>query len=347
MILVGDCREHMATIETASIDAIVTDPPYGLAFMGKAWDHGVPGMPFWRDALRVATPGAYLLAFGGTRTFHRLTCAIEDAGWEVKDCLVWLYGQGFPKHKSLLKPGWEPIVLAKKPGAGALNIDGCRIEAHVSTVRGNSADMGYHGGLKASGNGYTTGSDLGRWPANVILDERAGELLDAQTGTLSSGKLKGSYKGGGTKGIYGEYGYAEKNFDSNAGGASRFFYCAKASRSEREIGMDGVAEKPLLWSAGEQSPGTFQSDGTKRAARNNHPTVKPLSLMRWLVRLVTPPGGTVLDPFAGSGTTGMACELEGFPFVGMEISEDYADIADRRIGAAAATARQAWLMEVG
>ena len=280
----------MPTLEAESIDAIVCDPPYGLGFMGKAWDHGVPGVPFWSAALRVARPGSHLLAFGGTRTYHRLTSAIEDAGWEIRDCLSWLYGSGFPKHSSALKPAWEPIILARRPAPRAtpLNIDGCRI-AEQAAQWGEPKP--------------TTADDAsGRWPANVCLDEDAAALLDAQ-----SGELKGaaSYvrKTDATKSLYGQ---ARRDAGSvmtgygDVGGASRFLYTAKASRRERGEG-------------------------------NDHPTVKPLALMRWLCRLVTPKGGSILDPFCGSGTTGRAAVAEGFSFIGIELSEEYAAIARARI----------------
>ncbi|MDX9734983.1 MAG: DNA methyltransferase, partial [Thermoanaerobaculia bacterium] len=167
----GDCLDVMRTMPAASVDAVITDPPYGLKFMGKLWDHGVPGEQFWNEALRVAKPGAALLAFGGTRTFHRLACAIEDSGWRIYDCLSWMYGQGFPKHRTHLKPAWEPIVFAAKKGARFVNVEGCRV----------GVDPGYHydrkgGTAFAQGRGPSvevsaTSSASGRWPANVVLDE--------------------------------------------------------------------------------------------------------------------------------------------------------------------------------
>lgn len=288
ILINGDCLEIMPTLEKNSVDAIVTDPPYGLSFMGKSWDHGVPGVEFWKATLRVAKPGAFLLAFGGTRTHHRLTCAIEDAGFEIRDCMMWIYGSGFPKSHNLhgeyegwgtaLKPAWEPIIVARKPlegtvaenvlkwGCGAMNIDDSRVEIIGDRRSPLGADGIVH---RTTGNSYgehkeSEGFDLskGRWPANAILDEEAGAMLD--------------------------------------GGASRFFYCAKASKSERGEG-------------------------------NNHPTVKPISLLNYLLRLVCQPGGIVLDPFMGSGSTGIAAQNFGFKFIGIEREKSYCEIADARI----------------
>lgn len=307
-VLHGDCREVLGAMSPLYFDAIVTDPPYGLSFMGKGWDHAVPGVEFWREILRVAKPGAWMVAFGGTRKWHRLAVAVEDAGWEIRDTISWLYGQGFPKTKSALKPAFEPILLCRAPGPmRMLGIDACRI-AFVGDDTTASARSAGRGAGRATANvdgpAYGKGlggvvappHDLGRWPANVVLDEEAAALLDEQSGVLTSGTgavMKASAKGyapnalgkesrpAGTKMI--EYG--------DSGGASRFFYCAKASRSERTHG--GRVE-------------------------NKHPTVKPVALMRWLARLVTPPGGFVLDPFCGSGTTLVACVEEGFDVIGID-----------------------------
>lgn len=379
-LLHGDCLEVLPTLAANSADSIVCDPPYGLSFMGKDWDHGVPGVHFWEAALRVAKPGAYLLAFGGTRTFHRLTCAIEDAGWEIRDCLMWLYGSGFPKSASVsklidkaagaerevigsrpltgngqtmkggnyhqpesdkdktirqtiyeytapatdaarmwdgwgtaLKPAWEPIIMARKPlvgtvadnvlawGTGGLAIDKCRIDGQPRNP-GFVNPAGSKRPMMATGNDRLVGyeSPQGRWPANLVLDEEAAAMLDEM-----SGERTGAHGGNGAyrqhKWMNGDTPQDIKRDDQ--GGASRFFYCAKSSKRDRGEG-------------------------------NSHPTVKPESLCRWLVRLVTPPGGVVLDPFMGSGSTGKAAKIEGFSFIGIDTEAEYLEIARRRIEAA-------------
>ena len=310
----GDCRDVMATLPAESVDAIVCDPPYGLSFMGKGWDHGVPGVDFWVEALRVLKPGGHLIAFGGTRTYHRLAVAIEDAGFEVRDCLMWLYGSGFPKSHNLhgewhgwgtaLKPAYEPAILARKPlrgtvadnvaqwGVGGLNIDGCRV-GDESTLRPNSNAGGVFVGKGSQG--QINGSASGRWPANVILDEDAAAALDAQSDT----------------------------------GASRFFYTAKASRSEREAGLDGVEQ--MQAPNGNKWTDQDYRTGKTIARANHHPTVKPIDLMRYMIRLVAPRGAVVLDPFMGSGSTGCAAMVEGMQFIGIDITPEYVDIARRRI----------------
>ncbi len=312
----------MPTFDANSVDAIVTDPPYGLSFMGKDWDRGVPGVAFWEAALRVMKPGAFLLSFGGTRTFHRLICAIEDAGFEIRDCMMWLYGSGFPKSHNLhgeyegwgtaLKPAWEPIIVARKPlegtvaqnvqkwGCGAMNIDGSRIGTDrrfndPASSLGNGINMS--GGRAQDIDGHFV---TGRWPANVILDEEAGAMLDGQSGVLKSGDLTGQK----TKSSFlADVSKGDPQFwKGDSGGASRFFYCAKASKRER----------------GEE---------------NNHPTVKPLLLLSYLAKLVTPSNGLILDPFIGSGSTAVAAIQNGFRFIGIEKEPKYAEIARARIEA--------------
>jgi site-specific DNA-methyltransferase (adenine-specific) len=337
------------------VDSIVTDPPYGLSFMGKDWDHGVPGVHFWQEALRIAKPGSHLLAFGGTRTYHRLVCAIEDAGWEIRDTIMWVYGSGFPKSHNLkdewkgwgtaLKPAVEPIVLARKPligtvaenvlkyGTGALNIDGCRVEgAAGSGVWGSSnATVDRERKFNRSpdmGEYRSEQHPQGRWPANLIHDGSE-EVVDGFPVT-QSGAMNSTAKGGQFNVLGKQYPRQVTNAAS-AGSASRFFYCAKASWSERNAGCEGMEKKGLRWSSGEQSPGTFQAEGTDRTASNHHPTVKPISLMEYLVRLITPPGGLVYDPFMGSGSTGIACVKNGYRFVGSELEAEYVSIAEKRI----------------
>jgi site-specific DNA-methyltransferase (adenine-specific) len=372
-VRVGDCLDILPTLDAESVDAIVTDPPYhlttgkkggsgdagvnldspygrsriGTGFMGKKWDGGDVAFraETWAAALRVAKPGAHLVAFGGTRTFHRLTCAIEDAGWEIRDCLSWLYGSGFPKSHNgpwggtALKPAWEPVILARKPlsgtvaanhaehGTGALNIDGCRIEGakrNPGFVNGRPGSPTF-GQISKGDDGIC--DTLGRWPANVVLDEAAAALLDAQSGEREGPggpATKGSataWPGGAVQG---------RIYPKETGGASRFFYTAKASRSERNAGVEHLPEKKPHGPSGDGR--TWDIPGSKSTARaNHHPTVKPLDLMQWLCRLVTPKGGLILDPFCGSGSTGRAAIAEGFSFLGIELSEEYAEIARARI----------------
>jgi site-specific DNA-methyltransferase (adenine-specific) len=397
-------------LDAESVDAIVCDPPYGLSFMGKDWDHGVPGEAFWREALRVAKPGAHLVAFGGTRTYHRLTCAIEDAGWEIRDCLSWLYGSGFPKSLDVskamdakiqgrnekqqpvrsdavlvpkqgkgentwnkygdgavvsspatdlarqwhgwgtaLKPAWEPIILARKPligtvaanvaqyGTGGINVDGCRIETGGESLARPFGSGGISAAqLNAIPRGTITGQGLtGRWPANVVLDEEAAGLLDEQSGKRKSSGVYSPHGSGKTVGgIATNFGGRDTpaTMYGDSGGASRFFYCAKSSRREREAGLEGMPER-VTERYGEQGQGPTpqQTPREHKPAANVHPTVKPIALMRWLCRLVTPKGGLILDPFTGSGTTGCAAVLEGFRFVGVEREPEYAAIAEARI----------------
>jgi site-specific DNA-methyltransferase (adenine-specific) len=360
----GDALALLKEMPEASVDAVVTDPPYGLKFMGKEWDHGIPGVAFWTEAMRVAKPGAHLLAFGGTRTFHRLTCAIEDAGWEIRDCLMWLYGSGFPKSHNVgkafdreagvlapesrgfcvagrtdanlpnpvvrgyvppapatasarqwsgwgtaLKPAWEPVIMARKPligtvaenvaryGTGAINVDGCRIGTDGGCAGAGAGAVVFGDGLNGTFAQPVPG--LGRWPANVVHDgseEVVTRFPDADGMQRHLHNRNGIGYGSMSAGTSGEVGY------SDYGSASRFFYCAKASRSERGEG-------------------------------NNHPTVKPVALMQWLCRLVTPPAGVILDPFMGSGSTGIAADREGFSFIGFDLSPEYVEIARRRISA--------------
>lgn len=340
MIINGECLSEMKKMESNSISAIVTDPPYGLKFMGKEWDHGIPGVEFWNEALRICKPGSWLLAFGGTRTYHRLTCAIEDAGWEIRDCIMWIYGSGFPKGKGCLKPAYEPIIMARKPGCKVsdnfLNIEECRIEGNINSGWSKS-------GSKESENNSMNGKNYqrdpcpdsinGRWPANVIFDEEAGKVLDEQSGMLKSGHLNQIDTHKQNK-IYGKFQRANCNeFGSNSGGASRFFYCAKASSSERNSGLEDMPLKQTIGGGGTNNTednvcGKFGS--IKAPAQNFHPTVKPLKLMEYLIKLVSINGGTVLDPFCGSGTTILAAKNLGIDAIGIEMNEEYCEIARKR-----------------
>jgi len=365
----GDCVEVMRSMDAESVDAIVTDPPYGLGFMGKKWDALPPGREVFEECLRVLKPGGHLLALGGSRTYHRLAVAVEDAGFEIRDQIMWVYGSGFPKSLNVLKAidksagaerevvaiepnfgaskaedgkqaygdyagewkvtapatpaarqwqGWgtalkpahEPIVMARKPlsgtvaqnvlayGTGGINVDGCRVGSEGGTRKAGKQKFGWDG----SDTGQPVNVepiDAGRWPANLIHD-------------------------------------GSQEATQNMGDAARYFYCAKASKRDRN---EGLEEMPLLTggqatnradgSAGVNNPraGAGRTGGN----RNTHPTVKPTDLMRYLVRLVTPPGGTVLDPFAGSGSTGKAAALEGFAFIGIEKEEEYVELARARI----------------
>lgn len=390
MIINGDSLEILKTLEPNSIDSVVTDPPYGLAFMGKKWDYDVPSVELWREVLRVLKPGGHVLSFGGTRTYHRMVVKMEDAGFEIRDQLQWIYGSGFPKSldvsKALdkaygaerevvgaakrsgsnsrafqsedkttagqhfdtapstdlakqwqgwgtaLKPANEPIVLARKPlvgtvaanvekfGTGALNIDASRIgyqdQQDIDRARGRKGDYDKTGVLSGLETSVTLQSQMykgetnnkGRWPANVLFDEEAAAMLDDQSGVLKTG------------------------------GASRFFYVAKASKRERNAGLEGLPTVEKRSAGGTTSSGKPTMEGRDRfgcQTQNHHPTVKPVKLMEYLVRLITLPGGTVLDPFMGSGTTGVAAKSLGFNFIGVELSPEYAETAKRRIDATA------------
>lgn len=331
-LLHGDCLDLLRAMPDNSIDSIVTDPPYGLSFMGKKWDYDVPSVDIWRECLRVLKHGGHLLSFGGSRTYHRMVVAIEDAGFEIRDQIMWVYGSGFPKSHNLkddwqgwgtaLKPAHEPICLARKPligtvaenvlahGTGALDIDGCRV------------------------------GDTGRWPANFIHDG-SDEVMEGFPITTSG---SGNKNTGNRDCLFGSFG-AGNGFGvgGDTGSAARFFYCAKASKKDRDEGLNGF-EKKLQANAhfrpnhleAAMSGDSGKPHGRYTPRANNHPTVKPTDLMRYLCRLITPPNGVVLDPFMGSGSTGKAAVSEGFRFIGMELDEGYFDIARSRIDAAKA-----------
>nr|DAP03059.1 MAG TPA: adenine-specific methyltransferase [Caudoviricetes sp.] len=344
-----------------SIDAIVTDPPYGLSqtrpdkvadtitrwatgerdytpggkgFMGKAWDSFVPPPAVWDECMRVLKPGGHLLVFAGTRTQDLMGLSIRLAGFELRDSLTWIYGNGFPKGKSALKPAQEPILLARKPlygtvaanmsefGTGALNIDECRVgmsdedRGRARVPMGEWSSSGTTGATdKRSGQCFEP-APAGRWPANVLLDPDAAAAMDEQSGVLKSGAWSGArnnpkFNGATYNGGNQYQGGKERGTTGDSGGASRFFsvfkYQAKAPKRERPV--------------------IEREDGTRVA----HPTVKPLALMEWLVTLITPPGGTVLDPFAGSGTTLEAALMGGFTPVGIEAESDYIPLIEARL----------------
>ena len=346
----GDMRAVLRHCAADKVDAVLCDPPYDLlqasrrgsgrsnnpdtpagrygnragGFMGLAWDaSGVAFDPAtWREVLRVLRPGGFLASFGGTRTFHRMICAIEDAGFEIVTCLVWLYATGMPKHRAALKPAWEPIALARKPlsersvaanvarwGTGALNVEACRIgttkhvPASVSRTPGRALKGSVDGSLRHETSGEAGHNpNPGRRPANVLFDEAAAALLDIQSGASKSrrGKSRHAQKPGDGYGMT----HTGAEYD-DAGGASRFFYIAKPTSREKDAGLDG---------------------------KNLHPTVKPLTLLHYLARMIMPfSDGIILDPFMGSGTTGCAAALEGHRFLGIDLSPEYVEIARRRI----------------
>lgn len=400
-IINSDCLEAMKAMDDNSIDSIVTDPPYGLSFMGKKWDYDVPGVEVWKECLRILKPGGHLLAFAGTRTQHRMAVRIEDAGFEIRDMIAWVYGSGFPKSLNIgkaidklngnlnettstlfnnpngkrdltkrcdygyiynpinnnakqwngwgtaLKPAFEPITVARKPlqgtvaanvlehGTGALNINGCRVERDADDTSGWSQS-----GSKASDNRAMSGGNYareskpdadGRFPANFIhdgSDEVVGMFPRTGGGKFTIGgtprKTGGHVLSGSADRTDAIMNYGD------SGSAARFFYCAKASKAERDAGCDGLPlGEPPASARSKPADGRQNALGNPRS--NHHPTVKPIDLMRYLCRLVTPPKGTILDPFMGSGTTLLAAFDEGFNCIGIERDSEYAKIAEARI----------------
>jgi site-specific DNA-methyltransferase (adenine-specific) len=361
---VGRCEEVLRGMADNSVDSIVTDPPYGLKFMGNKWDYQVPTVAQWIECLRVLKPGGHLLAFGGSRTYHRLVVNIEDAGFEIRDQLMWIYGSGFPKSKNLtdehagkgtaLKPAHEPIVMARKPlvgtvegnvgqyGTGALNIDLCRVPTEEALTGGAGGLLSHVRDEKAPDAEEWKADQLGRWPANILHDgseevtsefpKNAGARAPVKGTEPTKNGFSGPVKFGGMINRVQGYHHGDQ------GSAARFFYCAKVSKSERDEGM----ERFVPFSASEMTGGRKEDSaginnpragaGRTGGARNNHPTVKPVDLMRYLCRLVTPAGGVVLDPFMGSGSTGKAALLEGLGFIGIELNPDHLTTAAARIG---------------
>jgi len=332
----GDCREVLRALPDNSIDSVVTDPPYELGFMGKKWDStGIAyNVSVWVECLRVLKPGGHILAFGGSRTFHRMAVAIEDAGFEIRDSIAWISSKRFPKSLNVRKAidkagedgsaweGWgtglknvvEPIVMGRKPlvgtvaanvleyGVGGLNIDVSRVGTELVTI--NTFDSGAKPFGGAVGEAYTSRQSGGRWPANVILDEYSAGLLDEQSGLVKGGTWNTTAGARPFDNNGKPTDFTTTKVDNTVSGASRFFYCATASKSDRNEGLE--------------TPST-------------HPTVKPTTLMRYLIKLVTPAGGTVLDPFTGSGSTGKAALLDGYDFVGVELTEEYLPIIEGRL----------------
>jgi len=485
-LMKGDNMKSLKELPDNSIDSIVSDPPYGLSFMGKKWDYDVPSVEFWKEVYRVLKPGGHILSFGGTRTYHRMVVNMEDAGFEIRDQIQWLYATGFPKslniskqidktniceyrkiartavkslrllqvklkedtegfvpenvvilqeegqenkmvigvvedlsqtdisiyatkedigenttsllknileeglnqekkfitltelktiidlkiwnlllnqntrgntpiHESVmnmgtsLKPANEPICVARKPlneksvaenvlkwGTGGINIDGCRIGSEIIETNMKNTKGGlYNLGNEDRTNEVENTFNEGRFPANLILDETAAELLDEQSGMVGNNWKKNygekDYKGkqydsSTNQCVFGG-GYTGNNTYADKGGASRFFYVAKVSKKERNLGLDSFEEKTIHDEKNKYGIEKFNTLPKK----NSHPTVKPIQLMAYLCRLVTPPNGIVLDPFMGSGSTGIAALLEGFRFCGMEMDEDYFKIAEARI----------------
>ena len=416
-ILHGNNLDILPTLPDNSVDSIVTDPPYELGFMGKKWDSsGIAySVELWQQCLRVLKPGGHLLSFGGTRTWHRVAVGIEDAGFEIRDSMAWLYGSGFPKSLDVskaidkaagekrervrfsststrvntyakdkwtlenigtrlvddpiteeaqqwqgwgtaLKPAFEPIVVARKPiegtvannvlkwGTGGLNIDGSRIGSRDKDESGWAKTGSKASDNVALGRQYDrepiSEVGTGRWPANIILDPYTAELLDEQSGKLTSGKLntsntKTSIFGSATTDRSGTY-------EKSEGGASRFFYVAKASKRDRNEGLDELPETLASKMSGGEFTNPLTGSNNKTVTRQNfHPTVKPTTLMEYLIKLVTPPGGVVLDPFTGSGSTGKAAILQGFDFIGIEMTEEYLPIIEGRLKHAEALVAEA------
>lgn len=369
LFLLGKSEYVLNAVADGVVDSCVTDPPYDLTnkrpggrsektrgkvmggFMGLEWDaSGIAHQPdFWCEVLRTMKPGAHLLAFGGTRTYHRMACAIEDAGFEIRDMLQWIYGSGFPKNRNLgdgvgtaLKPAVEPICLARKPlekglsihknylkfGTGGINIDACRVPTDEVLTGSGGAPLKYAGANARPF--HETAVPLGinqhpngRWPANVLLDGSS-EVLAYFPETDAGGNPTGREQSK-RNSIYNPIGQRDPwESYGDSGSASRFFYCAKADKYDRHSGMP--LPEPVT-----AHGSTMRDREDARWRGNHHPTVKPVDLMRYLVRLVTPPQGVVLDPFLGSGSTAKACLIEQRQCVGIEMNSEYLEIAKTRL----------------
>lgn len=357
---VGRCEEVLKTLPDNSVDAIVTDPPYGLSFMNHKWDYDVPTVDQWRECLRVLKPGGHLLAFGGSRTYHRLVVNAEDAGFEIRDQILWIYGSGFPKSHNLdgdfdgwgtaLKPAHEPIVMARKPfkqtvsanmnehGTGAINIDACRIPTDEALNGGAGGLLSHQRDGTEPVADYEQAPE-GRWPANIIHDGSEAVVSAFPDAKGQQGDLKETGRARPSQGRYGDMAPPKAHAArvESEKSAARFFYCAKVKPKERDEGL----ERFIATSASDMTGGRKEGSvgindpragaGRTNGAKNNHPTVKPIALMSYLCRLITPPGGTVLDPWMGSGSTGRAAIEEGFNFIGIDLNPDYVTIASARI----------------
>ena len=389
-LLQGDNLELLRTLPDNSVDAIVTDPPYGLGkepdalamlrdwmehghhevkskkgFMGKTWDNFVPQPAQWKECLRVLKPGGHVLAFAGTRTQDLMALGLRIAGFEIRDLVAWIYGSGFPKSSNLeadwegwgtaLKPALEPITLARKPltltvaknmgvhRTGALNIEGCKVHSEdVSGVRHR-----HGGGVAGNGTSYEMPDSKGeqtpgRWPANIITDG-SDEVLalfpESKTTANKQSDNRTVFKAGDSLQMSKAGVRTPENSYTDSGSAARFFYCAKTNSTDRNEGCETLPDKD--WS-GDGAAIPERDNRPFNPSKNNHPTVKPTALMRYLCRLVTPPGGTVLDPWMGSGSTGKAAKLEGFNFIGMEQDAGYFKIAQARCGVEAFNEKDFW-----
>ena len=375
MIMVGDSLERLKELPENSVDSIVTDPPYGLAFMGKKWDYDVPSRELWLQCIRVLKPGGHLIAFAGSRTYHRLAINIEDAGFEIRDQIMWIYGSGFPKSLNISKEidkaaGAERVDLGPNPNDrkqnSAIDFNGKGNDSRITAPATDDAKKweGWGTALKPAhepcvlarkpitennvannvlkhGTGginidETRTNKQGRYPANVIHDG-SDEVREKFPDTKHSSSVNmhhEEYIPNNKNEVYGKGmgGGAHPGFDDVDTSAARFFYCAKTSKAEREAGLEHfksaqVTDRKDTTGVGSDNP---RNRGNK-LRKNTHPTVKPIALMRYMCKLVTPSGGKILDPFLGSGTTGIAALLEGFDFIGCEISQEYADIATARM----------------